>query len=50
MVQAAEIVIELIKRSVLIFTVQKHSDITAIPLYLPLMLLNGTCEGTPQCQ
>lgn len=38
MIQAAEIVIELIKRSVLIFT--------AISLYFPLMLLNGTHEET----
>lgn len=38
MIQAAEIVIELIKRSVLIFT--------AISLYLPLVLLNGTHEET----
>lgn len=50
MIQAAEIVTELIKRSVLTFTVWKHSHSPAIPLYLPLMILNGVHEGTLQCQ
>lgn len=50
MVQATEIFIELIESFMLIFTLQWHSDNTAIPLGLPLVLLNGTHEGTHQCQ
>lgn len=50
MVQATEIFMELIKRLMLIFTVQWHSENTAIPLGLPLELLNGIHQGTYQCQ